>query len=452
LGEFEMAELQKIKISTGYGWRLRFYVGQKREVLGLGEFDEPAAMVAKSHIEHLIEVKKLDRPPQPTTSRWLSKIPERIYDRLAELQLVMPRKINEYPRTMLAFMRAYIAMRTDWKKPVNYEQAVVCLEKFLNKKDCPLEAFTKGDAERWHRVMINSGLSPNTAGQHIKRCRQMMKLALEDELITRNPFIGVKIDLRSDVSKNRFVDRAMAEAVLEACPDQEWRVLFALARYGGLRCPSEVLALRWSDINWERNRFKVRASKTARYGKGERIVPLWPELRAELDTLFELMAPGTDCPADSFVITIYRCSETNLRTRFSSIIDKAGVTRWPKPFIALRASRRTELERSGSFANHVLNEWFGHSADVADTYYLQVTEDDFATAIRPKIVLGGGDHGSSRKSKDLYEDLSEGNQESPKEIRPLKNPEKTQVLMDLGGMREFEKYTQQDSNLQPSAS
>jgi hypothetical protein len=64
-----------------------------------------------------------------------------------------------------------------------------------------------------------------------------------------------------------------------------------------------------------------------------------------------------------------------------------------------------------------------------------VTEDDFAAAIRPKIVLGGGDHGSSSKSKDLYEDLSEGNQEFPKEIRPLKNPGKTQVLMGLGDER-----------------
>ena len=47
-----MAELQRIKVKAGFGWRLRFYVGDKREVLGLGEFDEPAAVIAKSHIEH----------------------------------------------------------------------------------------------------------------------------------------------------------------------------------------------------------------------------------------------------------------------------------------------------------------------------------------------------------------------------------------------------------------
>ena len=52
-----------------------------------------------------------------------------------------------------------------------------------------------------------------------------------------------------------------------------------------------------------------------------------------------------------------------------------------KPFMALRASRRTELERSGKYANHVLNDWFGHSGAIAETHYLQTTEDDFGVAI-----------------------------------------------------------------------
>ncbi len=146
--------------------------------------------------------------------------------------------------------------------------------------------------------------------------------------------------------------------------------------------------------------------------------------------------------------------ETTLELKHGLFCSKCAqrMTRWPKPFIALRASRRTELERSGSFANHVLNEWFGHSAEVADTYYLQVTEEDFTAAIRPKDLLSGGVSRSEEKHKDLFEDLSEGNQEPPSEISPVRNSGKTQVLMGLGGMSGFAKYTQQDSNLQPSAS
>jgi hypothetical protein len=79
------------------------------------------------------------------------------------------------------------------------------------------------------------------------------------------------------------------------------------------------------------------------------------------------------------VVQKYRSTEDNLRTTLGRIADVAGVEKWPKPFMALRASRRTELERAG-FKNHVLNDWFGHTGAIAETHYLQTTEADFEAA------------------------------------------------------------------------
>ena len=172
------------------------------------------------------------------------------------------------PRKLLAFFEHYIDSRSDWKKPANYKQAVAKLKSYLGH-DVALGALTQAQVEKWQRWMIGEGMSPNTAGQNVKRCRQMMREAVKAKLVTENPFEGVKIDLSSDKSKNRFIDAATASEVLEGCPSQEWRVLFALSRYGGLRCPSEVLSLKWNDIHWDKNRFKVTAPKTERYGKGE---------------------------------------------------------------------------------------------------------------------------------------------------------------------------------------
>ncbi|HBB74015.1 MAG TPA: integrase, partial [Planctomycetaceae bacterium] len=42
--------------------------------------------------------------------------------------------------------------------------------------------------------------------------------------------------------------------ILDACPSVDWRLLVALARLAGLRCPSEIGALTWGDINWEKGR------------------------------------------------------------------------------------------------------------------------------------------------------------------------------------------------------
>ncbi|MDV6030478.1 MAG: tyrosine-type recombinase/integrase [Phycisphaera sp. RhM] len=325
-------------------------------------------------------------------------------------------------------MRAYIESRTDWKKPENYKQAVDKLETHL-KKDLPLNAVTKGDAERWHRWMVETlKLSTNTAGQNVKRCRQMMRQAVDDRLVDENVFVGIKIDLRSDTSKNRFIDAVQADAILEACPDQEWRTLFALARYGGLRCPSEVLRLKWSDITWDRARFKVTAPKTARYGKGERIVPLFPELRIELDAAYELAQAGAS--SGKYVIGRYRSTESNLRTTFAKIVERAGIEAFPKPFMALRASRRTELERTGRFANHVLNDWFGHSGAIAETHYLQTTEHDFTEAI-------GGNAGGNKGAKTG----------ESAEITKREKPNKKRPPMPVLGNVGRSIYTPEDSNL-----
>jgi len=102
------------------------------------------------------------------------------------------------------------------------------------------------------------------------------------------------------------VTRAEAEKVLETCPDAQWRLLFALSRYGGLRCPSEHLALRWADIDWENGRILVRSCKTEHHPGGDsRLIPLFPELEPYLLAVY-----GE--PGDSeYVITRYRDTNQN---------------------------------------------------------------------------------------------------------------------------------------------
>lgn len=139
----------------------------------------------------------------------------------------------------------------------------------------------------------------------------------------------------SEVNKSRtfFVDRATFNRFLEACPDHEWRLLLALARYGGLRTPSEPLTLEWADVNWERDRFRIIAPKTKHDDGGERWIPLVPEMRALLEEAFELAKPGA-----VHVITRYRDTNANLRTQLTGICRRAGIKTWPRLFQNLRAS------------------------------------------------------------------------------------------------------------------
>jgi integrase len=160
--------------------------------------------------------------------------------------------------------------------------------------------------------------------------------------------------------------------------------MFALSRYGGLRCPSEHLNLLWGDIDWKRDRITIRSPKTEHHTeKGERIIPFFPELRSHLQAaLDELLATDFDPKVTPLskqpVISRYRVANANLRTQLCRIIRKAGLTPWPKLFQNLRSSRATEL--AADYPAHVAAEWMDHSTAVAGKHYWRVTDSDFEKA------------------------------------------------------------------------
>ena len=178
----------------------------------------------------------------------------------------------------------------------------------------------------------------------------------------------------SNPDRKFFVTADTARKLLDACPDAEWRLIFALCRYGGLRCPSEVLGLRWGDIDWERSRFTIRSPKTEHHdGKDRRTLPIFPELLPHLADAFDRAEPG-----QQHVVTRCRDDGVNLRTQLERIIERAGLKPWPKLYHNLRASRQTELAEQ--YPIHVVCAWLGNSTAIAAEHYLQVTEDHYAKA------------------------------------------------------------------------
>ncbi len=65
---------------------------------------------------------------------------------------------------------------------------------------------------------------------------------------------------------------------------------------------------------------------------------MFPELRTALMVAFEQAPEGA-----VHVIARYRNKNSNLRTQFTRILDRAGLKPWPKLFHNLRATRQTEL-------------------------------------------------------------------------------------------------------------
>ncbi len=147
-----------------------------------------------------------------------------------------------------------------------------------------------------------------------------------------------------------------------------------LARFGGLRCPSEIVGLTWEDVDWQTGRLTVRSPKTEHHtGKESRQIPLFPEVKDILERALKESKTKT-----GKIVLKCKNSAQNLRTTFQKIVARAGLKPWPKLFQNLRSTRQTEL--CESFPSHVVSAWIGNSESIAKRHYLQVTEDHFRKA------------------------------------------------------------------------
>jgi integrase len=185
--------------------------------------------------------------------------------------------------------------------------------------------------------------------------KQFFTAAVRRKLIESNPFAELKSTVQANPERFHFVTLDAAAKVLAACPDAKWRLIFALSRFGGLRCPSEHLALTWDCIDWANDRIRIKSSKTEHHaGIVSRTIPIFPELRPHLEAAFDQAAEGS-----VLVITRCRDTNTNLRTRLKRIIERAGLEPWPKLFQNLRSTRETELAEQ--FPIHVVCSWIGNT-------------------------------------------------------------------------------------------
>jgi integrase len=231
--------------------------------------------------------------------------------------------------------------------------------------------------------MLERGLAENTIRRRCKRIKQFFTAACKKRLIKENPFDGIVTSTVSNPKRQEFIRREDIQKVLDACPNNEWRLIFGLARFGGLRCPSEVLRLKWDDVDFERLRFTVHASKTEHHAdSGIRTVPMFPELQPLFQDAFDQAKPG-----DVYCVTRYRQGQ-NLAPHARRIVKSAGIEPWPKIFQNCRSSRETELFKLTKGNVKAVCKWIGNSPAVAMQHYAQVTEADTREAAEISILTG----------------------------------------------------------------
>ena len=353
----------------------------KRKTIRLGKIDRKGAEQFARHVEELLSAKAGSYAIPARTAGWLAEIGDTLHDKLAGVGLIEGREPAN-AMTVEGLFDDYMRERTDLKPgtTVNLKQSGRAMIAIFGASR-PVAKVTEADAENFYRKLLADGLALNTARRRTGRAKQVFAYAVRRRLISANPFSGVKVATGGNPDRQEYVPVETIRVALDACPSVEWRLIVALSRYAGLRCPSEHLALTWADINWERERFVVHSTKTEHIeGKAQRVVPIFPELYPFLRDAFEAAEPG-----QIHVIARNRGDggmgngiTTNWRTQFLRILRKAGLSQWPRLFHGLRASCQTDL--ANRFPAHVVCEWLGNSIAVAREHYLQVTEQHYTQA------------------------------------------------------------------------
>ena len=362
--------------------RIQFVKDGKRKTIRLGKCTARTANTIRIHIEEILTAKAAGQPVPINTAQWLEKLDDTLHARLAKVGIIDARR-RASSTTIGALVDALIAERPNMKRftKINILQAKQKMLAFFGQR--PMQEITHADAVAFQNWLIAQGYAKATYRRTLGYGRQFWNAATEQGLYNgRNPFNHISTNVRGNPNRGQFIGRDIINRVIEAAPDVQWRLIIALARYGGLRTPSEALALKWEHINWQHMRIIVPSPKTEHHaGKDCRIIPLFPELHPLLMEAFEQAEPGVP-----WVITRYRSPSCNLRTQFERILNRAGVSPWPKLFHNLRASRATEL--CDEFPAHVVAKWLGHSENIAREHYLTVTDAHFAKAVLPQNVDG----------------------------------------------------------------
>lgn len=363
--------------------KIQFTHLRKRRTVYVGDMTLKATKHVRDNIEALVTAALSLTSPEPKVAEWVGTIPDWLAEKLANVELIVPRESQANQTKLLGpFLTNYLTIRSDVKPltKLKYETTRRYLvEHFGDSR--PLRSITAGCADEFRLKLAERKISEdaehcvgeNTVRKHIAVAKVFFKAAVRKNLIPSNPFDGHKATIQPNPDRFRFVTRSEIEQVIDACPDSQWRLIVALSRFGGLRCPSEHLALKWRHIDWTLGRITVQSPKTEHHaGKAARIIPLFPELRQPLTEAFD--------PENEYVITRYRDSNANLRTQFERIVRRAGLEPWEKPFQNMRSTRETELAEN--YPLHVVTAWLGNSEPVARKHYLQVTDEHFARAVK----------------------------------------------------------------------
>jgi integrase len=269
-----------------------------------------------------------------------------------------------------------------------------------------LSAVTPLDVQDTYQKMIDRGLSSRTVRYTHSVLRSAIRQAIRWRLLLQDPTDGAQLP-RLGRREMRVLTAEQSRVFLSAALKTHYGPVFAVALTTGMR-PSEYLALKWQDIDWNRGTVSVvrtleRAAGLWRFAetkraRSRRIIKLQDWV---LEILRRLEATTTNRPKcdlpDAFTTATGRPIHSDkLSQRFKAILRQAGL-----PALRLYDLRHTAatLALSAGVPPKVVAEQLGHAsaAFTLDVYSHLLPHMQHEAAARVEGLLFPQSRSTSRR-------------------------------------------------------
>ncbi len=353
----------RVKRPNGHKWIQFKDLNGARQTIRLGKMPAKSADVIKGRVEALMSARLLGCLPDEETARWITKLPPQLAAKLASVGLIEKRlastvgELNEY-------CKEHLTCKSKTAKN-EHRYTREHLAGFFGN-DRQLHTITKAEAKKFYSS-LQELLAPSTAGKRCEKAKGYFNTAVDNRWLLENPFDEISTAVKAPRDRDAEVCNDTSKRILDEITDPKFRLVYAFARYAGLRTPSEINALVWEHVRWSDNQILIDSSKN-----GQRIIPIFRELRPYLEVVFDL------ADANPRVLGEWHPKGQALTNRLKRVLKRLGITPWPKPWQNLRATRENELLEQ--YPQHVVHAWIGHTEQVAREHYHRVVKEHFSRA------------------------------------------------------------------------
>ncbi len=296
--------------------------------------------------------------------------------------------------TVSWLVRRYVASRTDItvKARQQYEWAIPHIENGLGA--IQLSRLDREDVATWIDDLAAGG---KLGRRSIQICRTVLRAALteavDEGLIPRSPAarVGLPRTVAKEVKPKDAVawDAADVDRFLEATGEHRWAVAFRLGALFGLR-RSEVLALRWDDVDVEAKSLRIDESlvatnegaawSNAKNERSRRVIPLDDDTvraltRRRAEQAAERLAAGSEWEDNDLIIAT-RTGRLVLPRSYdralATIVDNAGLPRLTSH--GLRHTAATHMVQGARDVGELraIADLLGHSPEMLMNTYAHV--------------------------------------------------------------------------------